>query len=74
MVAVCKSRQRDGSAQQGQHRQPLAGLGGMDELAGGAEQLFGHQGHLFDRPAFAVEGVQCLRREGGGVASSQGSR
>jgi hypothetical protein len=45
----------------------------MDELAGGAEQLFGYQGHLLDGPAVTVEGAQRLRREGQGQANSQGS-
>jgi hypothetical protein len=40
--------------EQGQFGQPLAGLGGVDELAGRAEQLLGRQRQLLHGPAIGV--------------------
>src|SRR4051794_27738127 len=60
-----------GEDRAGQERelwQALAGLGGGDEGAGGAEHLLGGKGELLDRPAVEVEVAERARRDrqGGG--------
>ena len=59
---------KDGSSQEGEFGQPLAGLGRMDELTSGTDHLFCRQGELLYRPAVAVESPQHLGAavEGGG--------
>ena len=55
---------QDRPGHEGQFGQALAGLGGVDERAGGPEHLLGRQGELFDCPAVAVEVAQHRGADG----------
>ena len=54
----------DRAGQERQFWEALAGLGGGDEGAGGAEHLLGGEGELLDRPAVEVEVAQGARGDG----------
>src|SRR5574340_1620198 len=55
---------QDGASQQGEFRQTLNALRGMDKLAMSADHLFSGQRDLFDGPAVMVEGADGRRLEG----------